>query len=348
LRLSLTKRTLCLVAAAFVLPAQVPTVHQINLYGLNKVSAETVLQTAKLRSGAPLPPSKGDVEEMIEKVPGVLHARLEAICCEDQNSVLFVGIEERDGPHIEFHPEPSGNAALPAGIMGAYRQFLAALQRTAQRTSQTERDPGLSESEEKFASFATSNLAELRDTLRNGPEAEERAAAAVVIGYAPKKNDVAPDLHYALRDPDESVRSNAIRSLHASLQSADSAETIPVPLATLIDLLHSLVLSDRLEAADMLVTITNDGNREALALLRARALPALVEMARWESLRYAIRPYILVGRIAGFSEPEIRKWWSDGEREHVIQRALALPRATPVSNAAPSSSPAPPKQPAKQ
>jgi hypothetical protein len=319
-----------LFAAATLTVAQVPDVQDINFYGLRRVSAESVLRAAKLHSGEPLPRSKGDMEDAIEQVPGILRTRVEAICCEGKNAVVFVGIEEREGPHVGFRQPPSGTAPPPIGMMEAYQQFLAALRHSGQQPHAEGRDPALTDAEEKFTAFAKGDLPVLREALRNGAEAEERAAAAIVIGYAPKKFEIMPDLQYALRDPDESVRSNAIRSMHASVVSVGNpAQGLPVPLGTLVDLLQSLVLSDRLEAADLLVSLTDGGDQGPLTIMRARALPALVEMARWESLRYAIRPYILVGRIAGFSEKEIIQHWSDGEREQVIQKALALPK-TPV------------------
>jgi hypothetical protein len=37
-----------------------------------------------------------------------------------------------------------------------------------------------------------------------------------------------------------------------------------------------------------------------------------------------LRPFILVGRIAGVPEQEIQQRWSSGEREQVIRRAQAL------------------------
>ena len=326
-----------LIAAAALGVAQVPGVQEINVYGLRKVAAESVLQAAKLHSGEPLPRSKGDMEDAIEQVPGIVRARVEAICCEGKNAVVFVGIEEREGPHVAFRQPPSGTAPPPAGMMEAYQQFLNALRRSGQQPRGEGRDPSLNGAEERFTAVAKGDLAAVREALRNGAEAEERAAAAIVIGYAPKKLEIMPDLQYALRDPDESVRNNAIRSLHASVVSdGNTAQGLPVPLGTLVELLQSLVLSDRLEAADLLVSLTDGGDQEPLTLMRARALPALVEMARWESLRYAIRPYILVGRIAGLSEREIIQHWSKGEREQVIQKALALPKTAVPAATSPS------------
>lgn len=338
--------TICaLFAAAYPAAAQVPSVREINLYGLQKVSAERVLQAAKLQTGQPLPHSKGEMEEAIEKLPGVAHARVEAICCEGKYAILFVGIEEQTAPHIEFHAEPSGTATLPEEVMDAYHQFLTALRRNAEGNADKprERDPELAGVTEKFTLFASTKLAELRDALRDSPDPEERAAAAVVIGYAQDKGAIAGDLQYAMRDPDEAVRGNAIRSMHAAVMKADTpSQAVPVPLTTLMDLLHSVVLSDRMEAADMLVTVTDDGNPQAIALMRSGALPALVEMARWKSLFYALPPFMLVGRIAGLPEEEIQSRWTNGDREYVIRKALAT-----LHPATPATKPAPPKTPSK-
>ena len=42
-------------------------------------------------------------------------------------------------------------------------------------------------------------------------------------------------------------------------------------------------------------------SQAALDLLRERALADLAEMARWPTLRYALPPFLLMGRIAGLA-----------------------------------------------
>jgi len=309
----------------------VPGVHEINLYGLRSVTPEAVRRASRLQSGEPLPPSKIDMEERIAAVPGVRSARVEAVCCQGKDVTAFIGIEERTGPHVVFHDLPAGQAALPPELMAAYQQFLAVLRQRAggpKGESRPPRDPAMVEIEEKFTTFATEHLADLRAALRDDPEDAERAAAAIVIGYLPDKAAVIDDLVYAAHDPDESVRSNAIRSLEAAaiVEAADPGQGIRIAPGAVIDLLHSVVLSDRLETVDLFVTLTDLRNEEALAMLRVRALRTLIEMARWESLRYALRPFLLVGRVAGVPEPEIQQRWSNGEREQVIRKAVDLLR----------------------
>jgi hypothetical protein len=64
------------------------------------------------------------------------------------------------------------------------------------------------------------------------------------------------------------------------------------------------------------------GNEAILTKLRTRSLAALVEMARWNTEGHALMAFLLVGRIARMSEPEMLEAWAAGKREEVITRAL--------------------------
>ncbi|PWU11571.1 MAG: hypothetical protein C5B51_02300 [Terriglobia bacterium] len=324
---------LILIAGVAWAATTVPRVREVNVYGLRKLTAERIMRSGRLRAGETLPPSKGDLEDRLSEISGVIRARVEAVCCEGPDALLFVGIEEKDGPHVAFHSDPAGSAALPEGLAATYQQFLATVQRAAQRKNAASATgperPLISDAEargfeEKFGDYAAGHLPELREVLRNGSDPEERAVAAAVIGYAPSKQEVIDDLQYSMQDPDEAVRSNALRSLRAIAVFAQGEPGLQSRLTPTwpVELLNSIVLSDRLQAADLLITLTDHENRAALDQMRTQALPSLVEMARWESLGYALRPFLLVGRIAGLSDQEIHERWSKGEREAVIEKAL--------------------------
>jgi hypothetical protein len=317
--------SLALITVVVSLPsAEPPRIHDINFYGLRKVTAERILRSQKLNSGDRLPPSKGDLEDRISEISGVLRARLEAVCCERSDVDLFIGIEEKDGPHVSFHSEPSGDASLPAELGDDYAKFVEILQRAAKQSATTP-DSEARAYEEKFNSYATDHLLELRSVLRTGSDPEQRAIAAAVIGYTSKKGSVVDDLLFAIQDPDEAVRANALRSLRALVIQAgrDPSSGIHIAPTWLIELLNSIVLADRMQACDILLTLTDNNDRSTLDQIRARSLAALVEMSRWPTLSYALRPFLLVGRIAGLKEEEIHQRWSKGEREVVIARALA-------------------------
>ena len=88
-------------------------------------------------------------------------------------------------------------------------------------------------------------------------------------------------------------------------------------------MLNSIVLSDRMRASDVLVTLTDQGDAATLDQIRDRALDGVVEMAQWKILRYALPPLILAGRLAGMNEQEIQKAFAGGDRQAVVGLALA-------------------------
>jgi HEAT repeats len=302
--------------AAGLASAQAPKIGEINFYGLRKVSAEKLLSTLGIHTGDPLPPSKGDLEERLGEAPGVVDARIEAVCCQGPGAALFIGIEERGSPHFNTRGEPAGSAVLPDDVLDAYRSFQSATAR-----GQTVEARRL---EESFTAFATDQLELLRDVLRNSSEAEHRAAAAAIAAYVPKKGDIVGDLQYALQDPDETVRANAARALKeiAIQERKGLAPDVKIAPVWLVEMLNSLALGDRLQAMGALVVLTDQPNDAALSLLRERALPALADMARWKTLEYALPAFILLGRAAGVPETDLHNQWEKGDREAVIRKAL--------------------------
>jgi hypothetical protein len=297
--------------------AQPVRVGEINFYGLRKLPKAQLLTALGLQTGGPLPSSKADLEERLTEMEGIADARIEAVCCEGASATLFIGVEERDGPHFDTRNAPSGDATLPDNLVNQYRDYVSAAARA--RTA----DPQVKRLEAAFAAYAADNLELLRDVLRNGSEAEHRAVAATVIGYAPKKAAIVNDLQYALQDPDDAVRANAAKSLQAIalLAQKDPASGIRVAPAGLVEMLNSVVLGDRLQAMQALVILTDRPNAGALDLLRERALPALTEMARWKALDYALPAFLLAGRVGGIPESELHDQWSKGDRETAVRRA---------------------------
>jgi len=322
--------TLVVCAAAAQIP---PRIGDINFYGLHRVAADRVLSAAGVRPGGLLPASKGDLEEAIEKASGVVLARVEGVCCDGPNAVLFIGIEERGAPHPSFLSPPAGSARLPQELIDTYNGFLDAVAKGAAQGRTTEDltaghsmmdDPAARAIQPRFLTFAADHLDWLREVLHNGPEPEERAVAAAVIGYAPDKAKVVDDLQSALQDADESVRTNALRSLTAIAVYAAKHPDLHIRIAAtwIVELLDSIVLNDRLEAVKALVILTDSPNPPVLALVRERGLSALAEMARWKTLRYALPPLLVLGRTAGIPENQIRQAWEKGDREAVIGKAL--------------------------
>jgi hypothetical protein len=331
-------RALLFLLVPALLPAQIPRVGVVDYYGLRKVSEDKVRKAAGIQEGDRLPASKGDVEERIEKIPGVVLARLEAVCCTDDRVILYIGIEERDAPHFDFHDPPRENISLPEDVVDAYHGFLRSFEKAARAGETAEdlthghalsSDPAARAYQEKFVSLADSNAKILHEVVREAMDPEQRAIAAYIIGYQSKdKQVVVNDLQNALQDDDDSVRANATRSLTALAVFADRnpESGIRIQPTWFVEMLNSIVWSDRYRAATALVNLTEHRDASTLEELHDRALTSLIEMARWRTLAHALPAFILVGRIAGLAEKEIEDAWSRGDRESVIKRALATPR----------------------
>ena len=310
-----------------------PRIGMIDFFGLNKVSEDRLRKTLGFRDGDPFPRSKADVEEHLDALPGVVESHLEAVCCDAGRMVLYVGIEERGAAHFDLREPPESEVVLPPAITAAYRDFLQASENAARRGATAEdltrghalaADRLTREIQLKFPEMARAHIAELRDVLRNSADDEQRAIAASVIAYAPRKTDIADDLQYALRDADPAVRANAARALKAltvyARLNADSG--LKLEPTWFIEMLNSLSWSDRDHALRELELLTDPRDARVLDQLRDRALNSLVEMARWKTLAHALPAFVLTGRVAGISEQQIQDAWTRGDRESVISAAV--------------------------
>jgi hypothetical protein len=286
-----------------------------------------------VNEGGSLPKSKGDVEERLTTIDEIVAAHLEAACCDDNGkAILYVGVEERGAPHFDYHPEPeSEDVTLPGAVLEAYTGFLEAARLAAKTGPSEDLSQGhslLSDPKARYLQLGFVGLAEehkdvLRRAVRESARADHRAIAAYVLGYAKQKQDVHDDLQYALRDPDETVRANALRALGAfavyARKNPDAG--LKVSPTWMVEMLNSLVWTDRNNAAVALVTLTEDRDAGMLDQIRTRALPSVMEMARWSHLPHALPAFILAGRVAGVSEEELQDAWKKEDRESVLKRA---------------------------
>jgi hypothetical protein len=256
------------------------------------------------------------------------------VCCEGPNATLFIGVEERGVARFNTRNAPAGAAALPEELLGQYRDYMSAMARAAAAGRAAEdlsaghslmSDPAARKFQDGFLAYAAANLELLREVLRNGSEPDQRAVAAVVIGYAANPAAVVNDLQYALQDPEDSVRANAAQSLKAVAVWAQKNPRRGVQIAPvwLVEMLNSLTLGDRLQAARTLVVLTNQPNPNTLSLLRERSLASLTEMARWKTLDYALPAFLLLGRLGGIAEAELQSQWEKGDRETAILKAAS-------------------------
>jgi hypothetical protein len=313
-----------------------PRVGLIEVYGARKVSNAKIRLAVQAKVGDRLP-SREDAEERIDKLSGILASRVEAACCLNRNTVLYVGVEERDEPHLEFNPAPTGEVHLPLSLFDDYHELLNNVEASMRGHNADEdltngyslmADPQSRELQQSFLPEVEADLPLIEQVIRQSADPEHRAAAAYLLQYGPRApramKTIIDALQYALRDREDLVRENAIHSLHA-IQVGGKLhpdQGIHLEPTWFVELMNSVVWSDRHNASLVLVDLTESHNPDTLQLLRDRALPSVLEMARWHDLQHALPAFILAGRLAGMDEKAIKQAWVGEDRESVLKAAL--------------------------
>lgn len=339
---SILPLALVVASAASLCAADIsPRVGAIQIFGVEKVSLGKIRAVLNVAEGGPLPGSKADIEDRLDAIPGVAASRLDAACCVDGKMVLYVGIEEAGARHIEFHPAPEGDVTLPTELSDAYDDFLAAVDQCIRLGETGENysngyslmdNSGARGIQLSFLPLAAKYFEQLHQVVRESADPEQRAMAAYVLQYAPRgprtSTQVVNDLEYSLQDIDDTVRNNACHALEAVYAGSKlhPEQGVNVQPTWFIELLNSIVWSDRHNASAALANMTEDRDPNTLALIRERALASVVEMARWRDLSVALPPFLLAGRLAGLSEKQIQDDWTGGHREEVLALALKSAR----------------------
>lgn len=290
-------------------------------------------QAIRFKEGGQAPETPVPARLRLEALPGVAKAHINFVCCDEGKLIVYVGVAEMGAPTVEFRAAPTGTVELPNDVVQAGQDFEATFSKAVEAGDFAEdqdqghalaRFPPMRAVQMQFIQLAALHLSRLHDVLRNSRDAKQRALAAEVMGYAADKREVVDDLVYGMRDPDGDVRNNSARALWliALLAQRSPQLGIHVPPDPFIELLNSIVWTDRNKASLALSEITDNRDPAILARLRESALPSLVEMARWKVMGHAQPALYLLGRIGGLSEKEIQDACDRNDREVVISAAM--------------------------
>jgi HEAT repeat protein len=144
-----------------------------------------------------------------------------------------------------------------------------------------------------------------------------------LLGYAPDKQAVVPDLVRAITDSNDDVRNNAVRAL--AVFSAKKKDPPRVPFEPIIALLDSSTWTDLNKASFALLQISERRDPKLFAALKKPARQSLADIAHWRSRNHALPGYLILGRIAGFADTELFKRWQENNAEEVIRAAVDSP-----------------------
>jgi len=319
--------SIAILAPGFSSYSQKLPVAMIEVFGNRQVSADAVLQKAGIHESdtiAMFDFGKELIISRIRSLPAVKGATIEPVCCEDRTGglLIFIGISESDKVYFKYHKNPPGSVILPIEMTQTYNNFNDAVQKAVMAGNISEdyskgysllNDSVCRNLQKKFIGYANNNLAILQKVIHESSDPFQRETAAWIIAYNDHKQKFIPDLLYAVSDSSEEVRNNATRSLGilAGYAQVHPALKIEIPSTPFIDMIHSIVWSDRNKGSAVLEALTRSRNRELFSSLKKNSLPELIEMAKWRSMGHAYFAFYILGRLADYKEEEIAKLFED-------------------------------------
>ena len=319
-----------LAAAVFAQPDHLP-IGEIEFYGYAGLDLHAKRAALPVHEGDEV--SEEQIPALIDRIKQALQATsVEAVCCDGQSRLmLYIALRGESARDVTYNPAPKGPARFPPAVVELDGQFSEALSQalgkgaTAEDQSQgyaVSVDPALRAKQMAERDYAVGHGGLIRRVLESSSDAGQRAIAAHLMGYAVQSRAQIAALVKASHDPDADVRNHATRALWVlAASSADRAARIPAD--GFLDMLYSRSWTDRNKASLLLEALTRKRDPRLLRSLRAEALDALLEMARWRNAGHAYAPRLILGRIAGIEEVRLATLVEAGDVGPILE-ALAV------------------------
>jgi len=307
----------------------------IDFYATAGLHPQQLRSALTVHSGDKLiwPDTRDRIREELTRVAGRPFTHFAPVCCDkDGRWMLYIGFGDKSGDDVR-RPKPTGQLKLSAELIELYRDFMATLPKALKYAAGKPDDyskgyslavyPPMRAIQLRMREAALAHEEELLRILAEAADDTQRISAAHLTGYTRQSPRQIVTLIEASRDPNDTVRNNSTRAL--AVLAAAPAFARQIPAAPFIDKLNSSVWSDRNKGLMLLTKLTRDRNPEVLAELRAKALPALIEMAQWRNPGHSAGPIRLLGRIAGIDESDLDKLAESGDAEPVLAAIKRLP-----------------------
>jgi hypothetical protein len=325
---------LALAPRAHPAAAQKRLLGEIDFFGYKGLDVAAVRAALPFHEGEEFPPPKGhsddlkrQVRERVHQVIGRDPTDVAFVCCDaHQNSMVYIGLPGGTYQEPVFNPQPTGTVRLPKEAITLRQKAENAWSNAVMSGHATEddsagyaltNDPKARSAELALRDYALRNEALLFEVVASSANANQRAIAAQMIGYGRQSDAQVAALVRASLDPDDGVRNDAVRALEV-LATAKPELARQIPLAPYIRLIRSGAWSDHNKGSLVLVALTVSRDPKVLAQLRADALGALLEMARWRSLGHAEAALTVLGRIADIEEARLEKLIGSGDVQTIL------------------------------
>jgi len=250
-----------------------------------------------------------DSKEAVLKATGKAPTDIANVCCNETGGWdIYVGLGGATTTTAKYRKAPIGYERMPAEVTKLVRDIGNALfHAISSGKAQEDRSHGYALSSDevlralqlRLHSYAAVHRAEIISVLKHSSSAEDRASAAMTLGYSDRSKGQLDALASASQDPDAEVRNNATRALLV-IADVDKAAANHIPMRPFEDMVCSGTWTDRNKGAGLLMALTKNRNIEA----RRIVVLALEEIADWDR-SHAVPARIVLGRLAGIKDTEL-------------------------------------------
>jgi hypothetical protein len=274
--------------------------------------------------------TKRQIVDCILNQPSIKQADISFVCCYEEGKwMAFIGTSDK--PKADFNSNSkTKDVRLPAEFTESYDSLMNLIVEAIQNGQATEDDseghalfdyPPCRKIQERFKVYAAHHLGLLRDVIQHSKYPHEREAAVTIIAYYHDKKDIVKDLEIGANDDHEGVRNDAVRALGIILNYAQRRSDIRISISPdpFIQLMQSISWTDRNKSSRVLLTMSDQRDPKLLKQLKETILQPLVDMAVWQSYGHAMPGYVMLGRIAGWTDQEIHESAKRDRREMVAK-----------------------------
>jgi hypothetical protein len=307
------RATLFVLLGAGILAAR-DRVGTIDFYGCRGIDVEAVRRALPFHTGDPYTAqTKPQARETVQRVVGRPATDVEAICC-DQNGdrSVFIGLPGESSKRFPYQPTPTGAIRLAKELWDLEKQIETA-KHAAVSAGRAEEDRSegyaLSKDQEvralelKLRAYVLQHEKEVYAILESSSDNKHREYAANALGYGRQSPQQITALLRASSDSNDGVRDEAVRALGCLTEKPEMRALISPDL--FVGMMNSGVWTDRNKASVLLAALTESRDRKLMARLRAEAIDAIIEMARWHDEGHALTGVWIFAHLAGASDEKV-------------------------------------------
>ena len=251
------------------------------------------------------------------------------VCCDQPGKLgIYIGLQGKSYRASEHTPAPAGEAKLPDDGVALYKRDMDANVSAVQRGNAGEddskgyaltRDPANQKIQSEMRDYALKHTADIERVLHASEDAEQRQAAAMLLGYSERSAEQLKALILAADDTDDEVRNNAIRALKVLAAAKPLVDLNPAPF---VAMLYSGSWTDRNKSSLLLDRLTLARDPVLLEKLRQQAMGPLLDGAMWQSAGHAEPFLAILGRIGKIDDTRLQRLIESGAKAEIIAAAM--------------------------